>query len=120
MEHPLYQPFSFLFHSFSLLIQDLRLLLLEHATLLHALKLLAHSGLLDLALFAILRVFKITSVTKFHHVSRLVHFALEATEGALNGFSITYADLNLDSKLRTARTGNWKNTKKNLRIFILL
>ena len=77
----------------------LGLILLEHATSLHALKLLAHTGFLDLALLAILGVFKGTTVTKFHQVSRLVDFALEASQGAFNGFAITHNHLDLDGKL---------------------
>ena len=67
--------FPFLFVLLNLLCS------IGHTTTLHAFKLLAHTSFLDLALFAFLCIFKVALVTEFHQVSRLVDFALEASEG---------------------------------------
>ena len=61
----------------------------------HTFKLLAHTSLLDLALLPLLGVFKVTLVTEFHQMPRLVDFTLETTQGAFDGLSV--ADLNLDT-----------------------
>lgn len=71
---------------------------LVHTTLVHALKLDTQTGLLDLADLGLLRILKVTSVTKFHQVTRLVHFTLEATKGALNRLAITNIHLDIDGK----------------------
>mmetsp|Transcript_42565 Transcript_42565/g.62330 ORF Transcript_42565/g.62330 Transcript_42565/m.62330 type:complete len:135 (-) Transcript_42565:323-727(-) len=55
-----------------------------HAFLLHALKTLPVPSLYNLALFLLLRVLKITLVTKFHEVATLVYLALETTNQRLN------------------------------------
>lgn len=71
---------------------------LGHTTLVHALKFNAQTGLLDLTDLALLRVFEVTLVAKFHQVSRLVNFTLEATESALDRFTVTNFNLDFDRK----------------------
>jgi len=77
---------------------------LSHSTPLHSFILLSHSTFLDLALFALLGVFKVALVTQLHHVSRLVDFALETTESTLDRFTISHIDPNLD----------WKSSRRDL------
>lgn len=60
------------------------------------LKLSAHTSFLNLALSLLLRVFKVTPVTKFHQVTRLADFALESTKRTLNGLTITNVNLDFD------------------------
>jgi hypothetical protein len=50
-------------------------------------------------------------VAKFNQVTRLVDFALESTQRALNGLAITYADFDLDIQLSRTR-GCEKETGK--------
>jgi hypothetical protein len=73
-------------------------------TLGHTFKLLAQPAFLDLALLLILGVFKVTSVTEFHQVTRLVDLALESTKGGFNWFAITDQNLDLDGKFSV---GDW-------------
>lgn len=92
--------------------------LLLHAASLNPLKLLAHASFLNLTLLAVLRVFKVATVTKLHQVSRLIHFTLKATNGTLNGFAITDLDLDLDSKFGTARGGRCIQHKNVRQLYI--
>lgn len=69
-----------------------------HSASVHTFKLDSHAGLLDLSDLAFLRVFKVTLVTKFHQVPRLVDLTLETTNGALNGLTISHIDLDLDGQ----------------------
>lgn len=70
-----------------------------HSASLHTLKLDSHTGFLDLSLGTLLRILKVTLVTEFHQVTRLVDLTLEATQGALDGLTIADIDLNLDRQL---------------------
>ena len=72
--------------------------LLPHAPGLHPLHPLHKSSLNDFPLLALLGVFKVASVAKFHEVTRFVHLAFEATEGRLNGFPFPDFDLNVNRK----------------------
>jgi hypothetical protein len=89
-----------------------------HTALVHTLKLLAQTSFLHLALFAFLRVFEVSLVAKFHQVARLVNFTLEATESALDRFTIANFNLDFDRKgggdCRSVHCNQSAQEKKNL------
>ena len=72
--------------------------LLSHAPGLHPLHPLAESGLHNLPLLALLRVLEVTPVAELHKVAGLVHLALEAAEGRLDGLALSNFDLDLHRK----------------------
>jgi hypothetical protein len=89
---------SYLEQEINLSLKEQQLSLVCHTTSSNPLKLSAHTPFLNLALFLFLRVFKVTSVAKFHHVARLVDFTLESTKCTLDRFTITHINLDFDSQ----------------------
>ena len=74
---------------------DLLSALLSHAPGIHPFHPHAESGLHNLPLLALLGVLEVTLVTELHKVAGLVHLALEAAEGRLDGLALSNFDLDL-------------------------
>lgn len=82
-----------------------------HAASLHAFELESHASFLDLALPLFLGVFKGTPVTKFHQVTRFVHFAFETTQGRFDRFTITDRNPNVDRQFAGWSGQSWLRSK---------
>ena len=75
-------------------------LLLSSTAPLHSFKFLSQACFLYLALLSFLRIFKVSTVSKFHQMARLAHLSLESTKSTFNGFTLSHLNFDLHHSIQ--------------------